>query len=316
LIIPENCPYRNKVNGSPAASCVISVVIPAYNAAIFIAKAIQSVLDQKMADCEILVVNDGSKDQTEEVLAGFKANAQVRLLHHPDKVNRGVCASRRLAMQEARGEFVAFLDADDVFLPGKLARHIRILREHPEVVLLHGSTHVQTEVPMESSPVEPAPGNGPKAEIYDLTQKSYFLQRNMINGSTVVCRRTALNPEEDLPPIMIEGYEDWLLWNCVATRGLFYYDPEPLSIYFIHAAGCTYGLRQKPGATELNAIEFYLSSVTRLPRLRMRLLAVVALIYKLAVLAQLRRAPKAKMGIVGSFLKKIIELRQKRRFGD
>ena len=290
---------------SPAYPCVVSVVLPAYNAEKFILRALQSALDQGVEGCEILIVNDGSTDQTAAKLALLSDNPQVRLLSHPGSVNRSVCASRRLALQEARGEFVAFLDADDEYLPGKLARHIKILRENPQVALVHGPVQRRTEEP--DTDALWTLNLGPKAEIYDLTQKSYFLRRNFICNSSVVCRRSALRPEDDLPLNMIGGGEDWVLWNCIAFRGLFYYDPEPLTIYAYHSASFTHRLHQRPGAAELTAIEFYLSMITRLPRLSMQFRVIFALIYHLNALAEIRRSQRKKTGPLRRLLQHIFD---------
>jgi len=304
---------------SPSSSCVVSVVIPAYNAEKFIIRAVQSVLNQQIVGCEILIVNDGSTDQTLAKLIQFSDNPQVRILSHPGGLNRSVCASRRLALSQAKGEFVAFLDSDDEYLPAKLERHISILRKHPQVVLVHGQIQrriedseaiVRTTDPTILEHKEDTPwlfSLGDKPEIYDLTQKSYFLRRNFICNSSVVCRRAALNPDEDLPLQMIGGGEDWVLWNCMSFRGLFYYDPEPLTLYLDHQASFTHNLLSRAGAAELTAIEFYLSILTRLPNLRMRARALCGLIYHLMSLAQIRKSQLRKAGLASLFLRKIFE---------
>jgi len=289
----------------PVYPCFISVVLPAYNAEKFVLRALQSALDQKVEGCEILVINDGSTDQTAAILAGFKDHPQVRLLSHPGGANRSVSASRRLALLEARGEFIAFLDADDEYLPGKLARHIKILRDNPQVALVHSRVERRIEGSDKETPWTLDLGTEP--EIYDLTKKSYFLRRNFICNSSVVCRRSAVQPEHDFPPVMIGGGEDWVVWNCIAFRGLFYYDPEPLIIYAYHSASFTHRLYQRPGALELTAIEFYLAMVTRLPRFIMRLRAIGALIYHLNALAELREGQQKRRGLLRRLLQHILD---------
>jgi glycosyltransferase involved in cell wall biosynthesis len=93
----------------------ISVIIPAYNAARFLPSALESVLSQDHPSFEVIVVDDGSTDDTAAVLRPFAQRA--RIFHQP---NNGVCAARNRGLAEAGGELVAFLDADDLFLPGKL----------------------------------------------------------------------------------------------------------------------------------------------------------------------------------------------------
>jgi glycosyltransferase involved in cell wall biosynthesis len=109
---------------------LVSVVVPAYNSGRFIGEAIQSVREQSHRELELLVVDDGSTDDTPEVVARF--GSRVTLVR---QANSGAAVARNTGMRLARGRFVAFLDADDVWLPGKLAAQIAHLARHPEVSL-------------------------------------------------------------------------------------------------------------------------------------------------------------------------------------
>src|SRR5437764_627301 len=105
---------------STADPCV-SVIVIAYNGEAYLAQAIDSVLAQSFQDFELLVVDDGSSDRTRPIAEAFRAatRPRVRVLAHADGGNRGMSAARNLGLSQARGEFIAFLDADDVWLPGK-----------------------------------------------------------------------------------------------------------------------------------------------------------------------------------------------------
>ncbi len=109
-------------------SPTVSVVIPAYNAARFLAAALEGALTQTLRDHEVIVVDDGSRDDTAAVVAGFGAAVRI---HRQE--NRGVSAARNAGIGLARGEYVAFLDADDVWLPTKLERQVAALRGDPGV---------------------------------------------------------------------------------------------------------------------------------------------------------------------------------------
>lgn len=111
---------------SPAPS--VSVVIPAYNVAWCVGKAIDSALAQDWRDVEVIVVDDGSTDDTGVVLAGY--GSAIRVIAQP---NGGMSNARNAGIGAARGEFIAFLDADDWWLPTKLARQVRLMRERPDV---------------------------------------------------------------------------------------------------------------------------------------------------------------------------------------
>jgi len=110
---------------------MISVVIPVFNGAAYIAQAIDSVLAQTMAADEILVVDDGSSDSTREIVRRYKH--PVRYLAQS---NRGAAAARNLGIRESKGDLLAFLDADDVWLPEKLALQSAALAEDTSVDLI------------------------------------------------------------------------------------------------------------------------------------------------------------------------------------
>ena len=118
----------------------VSVVIPAYNAAWCVRKAIDSVLAQDFRDFELIVVDDGSTDDTAAVLSAY-GNA-IRIVH---QINGGLSNARNTGIRESRGEFVAFLDADDWWLPGKLGRQVELMRNRPD--LGFSSTTARVEDP-------------------------------------------------------------------------------------------------------------------------------------------------------------------------
>lgn len=106
----------------------VSVVIPAYNVAWCVRKAVDSVLAQDWRDFEVVVVNDGSTDDTAAVLATY--GHAIRVVDQP---NGGMSNARNAGIRAARGEFIAFLDADDWWLPAKLGRQVALMRERPQL---------------------------------------------------------------------------------------------------------------------------------------------------------------------------------------
>ena len=103
----------------------VSVVVPLYNTEKYIAECIESVLDQTLRDLEVLVIDDGSRDRSMEIVEEIASqDSRVRLLRHPGGANLGVSRTRRLGIMEAKGEYLAFLDADDAFEPSKLERQV------------------------------------------------------------------------------------------------------------------------------------------------------------------------------------------------
>lgn len=108
-------------------SSLVSVIIPVYNGERYIASTLRSVLAQDYRPIEILVIDDGSDDQSAEIARGFQ---EVRYFHQS---NQGAAVARNVGLENALGELVAFLDADDTWMPDKLALQVRYLLDHPEL---------------------------------------------------------------------------------------------------------------------------------------------------------------------------------------
>lgn len=108
---------------------LVSVIIPAYNQAQFLGEAIESVLNQTYPQFELIVVNDASPDNSATITRSFD-DPRITLLEH--SVNRGLSAARNSGIRAAKGQIIAFLDADDEFLPNKLSAHVSFYSTHPE----------------------------------------------------------------------------------------------------------------------------------------------------------------------------------------
>lgn len=108
---------------------LISVVVASYNHEAYVQQSLRSALDQTVQDLEIIVTDDGSSDQT---VARIKALQDRRIHLKALPHNRGACIATNDAIQRARGEYIAILNSDDYFLPGKLALQLDYLQDHPE----------------------------------------------------------------------------------------------------------------------------------------------------------------------------------------
>jgi glycosyltransferase involved in cell wall biosynthesis len=123
-------------------SQLVSVIIIFWNAEAFLGEAIASVVAQTYPHWELLLVDDGSTDGSTVIAQQAVAAApqRMRYLCHPQHANRGMSASRNLGIAAAQGEYLAFLDADDVWLPEKLSRQVALLAAVPEAALVYGPT--------------------------------------------------------------------------------------------------------------------------------------------------------------------------------
>jgi glycosyltransferase involved in cell wall biosynthesis len=115
----------------------VSVIIPAYNGSRYIVQAVESALGQTFRDSEIIVVDDGSTDRTHQVLQPYLH--KIRYIYQE---NRGVAAARNRGIEEAKGEFIAFLDQDDFFFPDKLAAQIALFRQQPSLGIVNSGWRI------------------------------------------------------------------------------------------------------------------------------------------------------------------------------
>lgn len=120
----------------------VSIITPFWNTEKFIQEAIDSVLAQTYDNWELLLIDDGSTDISTQIARRYAEQhpEKVRYLDHEGHQNRGACASRNLGVLNAKGEYIALLDADDVWLPYKLEQQVAILDSHPEAAMVYGAT--------------------------------------------------------------------------------------------------------------------------------------------------------------------------------
>lgn len=166
----------------------VTVVIPTYNRAHLIKDAVESVLNQTYQDFELIVIDDGSTDNTREVLAVYKDK-----LTYIYQTNQGRSAARNHGIKLAKAELIAFLDSDDVWFSNKLERQVPILESAPpDVVLVHGYKCIVDKN------LQPVPGWELKLrKLYNLAEKGEetyenYLYRNCIFTSSILVRKTAI----------------------------------------------------------------------------------------------------------------------------
>src|SRR5262245_958639 len=121
---------------------LVSVIVIFLNGAKFITEAIKSVFEQTYHCWELFLVDDGSIDGSTQIARQYAERypGKVCYLQHPDHQNRGMSASRNLGLAHARGDFIAFLDADDVWFPQKLGRQVAIMQAQPRAAMVYGTS--------------------------------------------------------------------------------------------------------------------------------------------------------------------------------
>lgn len=204
---------------------IVSIVTPCFNAEHTLARTLDSVLAQTFADYEWIVVNDGSTDRSREVLEGYAQRFGGRLVV-VDQPNSGQTVAKNTGLARARGEFIAFLDADDLWHPEKLARQVALMQARPELGLVYSQGHYidpedRTLGPLDSS------------DAYRGQCFTQLLLKNDIVASSVMVRRSALDAVGHFDP-ELRACENWELWTRIAHRFPIDRVEERLTLYRQH----------------------------------------------------------------------------------
>jgi glycosyltransferase involved in cell wall biosynthesis len=117
---------------------LVSVILPVYNGGKYISEAIDSILNQKVGNVEIIIIDDGSTDNSGEIALRYKEESEFGSIRYIKQSNQGPSAARNLGIREAGGEFIAFIDSDDIWSSNKLSLQLSILHNNPEVVFAWG----------------------------------------------------------------------------------------------------------------------------------------------------------------------------------
>jgi glycosyltransferase involved in cell wall biosynthesis len=215
----------------------VSVVIPCFNAAPYVVAAVQSALTQQAADVEVIVVDDGSSDGSADRVAAQCPSARV--LRQP---NAGVAAARNRGMQAATGEWIAFLDADDIWLPGKLDAQLSALEQQPDAQMAYTAWYVwPSTIPEPSAEDIEAlqragtdhPDTGPTGWIY-----GPLLLDCEVWTSTVIGRRSLFQQIGYFDASLRIG-EDYDLWLRASRVTPILRVPKKLALYRMHTASIT-----------------------------------------------------------------------------
>lgn len=200
---------------------LVSVVMPVFNGAAFIGEAIQSVLDQTIDDFELLIIDDGSRDETLRIARSF-VDARIRILANP--TNIGVGASSNRAMNAARGVFIARLDADDLCLPERFARQVAFLEARREIGLCGSAVEIF--------------GQGPTAVRWFPCEPDEIACRMVFtcpfSHSSVMMRTASLRKANLLYREKMPYAEDWEFWSRCSRHFSMMNMAEVLVRYRLH----------------------------------------------------------------------------------
>ena len=205
----------------------ISTIIPTYNRAETVARSINSVLGQTYPVREIIVVDDGSTDGTRDVVDRIDSKKIRRIC----QANRGSAAARNTGLKLAEGDWVAFLDSDDLWRADKLARQVEIIRSHPEIDFVHTNRRLCWEKGQKDD-------GRPDVGLSEGSDKAFLFRHWALKTSTVLFRRKLLEGagdhfREDLS--ICHDYE--LFWRLVLLSQRVGYVTEPLVDIYMSGDG-------------------------------------------------------------------------------
>jgi glycosyltransferase involved in cell wall biosynthesis/SAM-dependent methyltransferase len=223
---------------------LVSVITIFHDEERFLAEAIESVLAQTYDRWELLLCDDGSSDGSPGIARRFAAEHPDRIvyLEHAGHANRGMSATRNLGLERARGELVAFLDGDDVWVPEKLARQVELIRQHPEAAGVYGRLHVWhawTRRPEDLALDYAQPLGGPPDTLVpppDLLVR--FLRDDVHTPSGVLFRRDVLDAVGGYEESFRGMHEDGIVLAKICLRWPMYASGEVWYKYRQHPDSC------------------------------------------------------------------------------
>lgn len=198
----------------------ITVLMPVYNAEKYLVNAINSILAQTHGEFEFLIINDGSTDHTGEILDSYR-DSRIKIIHQD---NKGVAAALRLGIEEAEGEYIARMDADDESLPARLEIQKNCLDQNREVVLVYGRHDL---IDSQSRIIRKSKEVGFSKTI----TRWLLIWKNILTHPTVMMRNNVLKKHGLNYRLETNGAEDFDLWNRLSMFGDFLFLPQVLLRY-------------------------------------------------------------------------------------
>jgi len=218
----------------------VSVITPSFNYARYLPLAVESVLSQSHSDLELIIIDDCSRDGSRDVAEQWK-RLDDRVVTVAHEQNRGLAAARNSGLAISSGEFVAFCDADDIWLRDKLTIQLEWFQRNPETGLGHADSLIMD-----------ADGNLTGQRFSELIHRKGQItsgnlfedlcQRNFLCVPTVILRREAIERAGGFESTL-RSLEDWVCWTKVSMNYPFYFIEEPLAQYRVHQGNLSSDLK-------------------------------------------------------------------------
>lgn len=221
---------------------LLSIVIPVYNGSATLPDSIESVLDQNILDSEIIILDDGSSDDSRKIISSF-SDLHVRAMHHP---NMGLAATLNRGISVSLGRYIARQDQDDLVLPGRLAKQLEFLETNPQVAICGTWSQIYSgEIPTDRYHRHPASNEALQLELlFDnpFVHSSMMIRAEVLREIGGYCEDKARQPPED--------YE---LWSRISRKYKVANIPEVLTVY-----------REVAGSMSRTGVNPFLNNVIRI----------------------------------------------------
>lgn len=206
-------------------SDLVSVVVPVYKGEAYIEKTVKTILSQEYKNIELLLINDGSPDESGSIIDRIAiSDKRVKVFH---KENGGVAEARNFGIERAKGELVAFCDQDDLWMPSKLLKQVPLFNNIDVGVVYCGAEVLHT---LENKTIAPMFNNACKGSVFET-----LINKNVITCCTVVARKSLLSHVKAFDSDRsLMGVDDWLAWLKLSLHCQFDFVPESLATHVFH----------------------------------------------------------------------------------
>lgn len=215
----------------------ISVIIASYNYAQYIQEAIDSVINQSYCDWELIIVDDGSNDNSLDIIKSYcEKDERIHYFQHENGQNKGLKETLLLGLKHATGEWIAFLESDDSFKSDNLLKKVEIIQQYPDVKLIFNKTNcvwedetrkLQRKI-FEKNQTKLSKMTFPRNMFYDL-----YIDNLLLTFSSIIVEANTIKLANFDAPA--DAILDWWLWIHLAYKNEFYYINEELTNWRLHS---------------------------------------------------------------------------------
>lgn len=214
----------------------ISVITASYNYADLIIETIESVINQNYQNWEMIIVDDGSADNSREVIQKYcDNNGKIKLFTHQDAQNKGLCETVKLGCEIAQGEYIAFLESDDVWTPNHLEEKVKVIQKNPDIALIFNAVELFGDMGPQKNLDEyfKFQKHFLEKQSYPANIFKYFLFLNIIpTFSCVMLKKDTLCQLDFNAPYA--PHLDWFLWMQIVYKEEVFYLDKALTKWRIH----------------------------------------------------------------------------------